>query len=93
MMEYRPSLRRKLAGSSLMMFSLLGAILPILTGFVFFALGLFVLRHQYMWAHRGMAWASGRWPETTTKMEAMEQRMVVCAQSIGAKLTGPFRRG
>ena len=93
MMEYRPSLRRKLAGTSLITLSVFGAVLPILPGFVFFALGLFVLRHQYMWAHRSMAWANGRWPETTTKMENMEQRTILRVRGFTAKLASPFRRG
>jgi len=93
MMEYRPSLQRKLAGFALMFLSLLGSILPILPGFIFFALGLFVLRHQYMWAHRGMAWANRRWPETTTKMESMEQRTILRVRGFTAKLASPFRRG
>jgi len=93
MMEYRPSLPRKLAGFALMTLSLLGAILPILPGFIFFALGLFVLRHQYMWAHRGMGWANGRWPETTAKLEAMEGRVLMRVNLTRDAMLRPFRRG
>jgi hypothetical protein len=86
MMEFRPSLPRKLAGFSLIGLGALGAILPILPGFVFFALGLFVMRHQYMWAHRGMAWTSTRWPDTTSKLEEMETRMLMRLRESTAKL-------
>lgn len=91
-MEFRPSLPRKVAGFSLMGVSVLGAVLPILPGFVFFALGLFVLRHQYMWAHRGTGWASARWPETTEKLEGMEARLFARLRAMQARVMGFFRR-
>lgn len=92
-MEYRPSLPRKLAGFALFGLGAIGAVLPILPGFIFVALGLFVMRHQYMWAHRGMAWANGRWPETTEKLEAMEGRMITRMTLARDTMLRPFRRG
>jgi hypothetical protein len=77
MMEFRPSLRRKTAGWSLMGLGVLGLVLPFLQGFLFLALGLFVLRHQYLWAHRGMGWIGARWPEAVERVEGMEQRLLV----------------
>jgi hypothetical protein len=76
MMEFRPSIRRKAAGISLLGLGVLGLVLPFLQGFLFLALGLFVLRHQYLWAHRGMGWIEGRWPEMVGKAEALETRLV-----------------
>lgn len=76
MMEFRPSLQRKVAGWSLMGLGVLGLVLPFLQGFLFLALGTFVLRHQYLWAHRGMGWISSRWPDAVTKVEGMELRMI-----------------
>ncbi|MBU8540506.1 hypothetical protein [Falsiroseomonas tokyonensis] len=92
MMEYRPSFRRKCAGWSLIAISPLGGLLPILPGVVFFALGLFILRHQYFWAHRGLAWADSRWPQTVAKVEVMETRMILRADSTMQRLRGGYRR-
>ncbi len=77
MMEYRPSLGRKVAGISLLFLGVLGVILPILQGGIFLALGLFVLRHQYMWAHRGMGWIERRWPKLVARAEGLETRLVL----------------
>jgi hypothetical protein len=44
---------------------------------VFFALGLFIMRHQYHWAHRGLAWTESRWPDAVAKVEGMEHRLVL----------------
>jgi hypothetical protein len=86
MMEFRPSIRRKAAGWSLMGLGMLGLVLPFLQGFLFLALGLFVLRHQYVWAHRGMGWFGERWPDAVTKVEAMEGRIVVRARGAVGRL-------
>jgi hypothetical protein len=80
MMEYRPSLKRKAAGWSLMGLGTLGLVLPFLQGFLFLALGLFVLRHQYFWAHRGMGWVESRWPNASLKAEQMEARFLARAR-------------
>jgi hypothetical protein len=93
MMEFRPSIKRKAAGWSLMGLGVIGLVLPFLQGFLFLALGMFVLRHQYFWAHRGMGWIAGRWPETVTKIENMETRMAIRMRSQAAWLRGLVRRG
>ncbi len=92
MMEYRPSLRRKCAGWSLIVVSPIGGVLPILPGLVFFALGLFLLRHQYLWAHRGLAWADSRWPATVAKVEVLETRMILRAERSWQGLRDRSRR-
>jgi hypothetical protein len=80
MMEYRPSIKRKVAGWSLMGLGILGVVLPFLQGFLFLALGMFVMRHQYLWAHRGMGWIESRWPTATARVEGMEARLIVRAR-------------
>jgi len=81
-----PSLTRKVAGLSLLVLGVLGLVLPVLQGGLFLALGLFVLRHQYGWAHRGMAWVHGRWPAATDKVEALEARLIAWFGRQGARL-------
>ena len=75
-MEHRPSLKRKAAGFSLLFLGATGTVLPILQGFLFIALGLFVLRDQYAWAHNGMEWLRRRWPQQVQGVEGMEARMI-----------------
>lgn len=86
MIEYRPSLKRKVAGFALLFLGALGTVLPILQGFLFIALGLFVLRDQYAWAHNGMGWLRRRWPRQVDGVEAMEGRMIAWFRRQGAKL-------
>jgi hypothetical protein len=72
---------RKAAGISLLFIGVLGVILPILHGGIFLALGLFVLRDQYGWAQRGMAWLRERQPGLCDKAQAMETRLIAwCAR-------------
>lgn len=92
MMEYRPSFRRKCAGWSLIVISPIGGVLPILPGAVCFALGLFVLRHQYFWAHRGLAWADQRWPKAVAKVEVMETRMILRTENTMQRMKDRTRR-
>ncbi len=80
MMEHRPSLKRKVAGFSLLFLGAIGTVLPILQGFLFIALGLFVLRDQYDWARDAMAKLRARWPRQVEGVEAMEGRMVSWSQ-------------
>jgi len=80
MMEFRPSMKRKAAGWGMLGLGVLGLVLPFLQGFLFLALGLFILRHQYLWAHRGMGWFSDRWPNAVMQVEGMEARMILRMQ-------------
>ena len=75
-MEYRPSLKRKALGFSLLFLGVLGTVLPILQGFLFLALGLFVLRDQYAWAHSGMEKLRSRWPNQVAGVESLEGRVI-----------------
>lgn len=92
MMEFRPSLPRKVFGFSLLFLGVVGAILPILQGALFFALGLFVLRHQYLWAHRGLGWAADRWPGAVAKVEGMEVRLIGWGRRKAARCRNGARR-
>ena len=92
MMEFRPSLPRKVFGFSLLFLGVLGAVLPILQGALFFALGLFVLRHQYLWAHRGLGWAGDRWPNAVAKVEGMEARLIGWGRRKAARWRNGARR-
>jgi hypothetical protein len=85
-MQLRPSIRRKVAGFLLLALGVLGLVLPVLQGGLFLALGLFVLRHQYGWAHRGMEWARRRWPRATERVEALEARLVAWFRRQGQRL-------
>jgi len=93
MMEFRPSIKRKAAGFGLLGLGVIGLVLPFLQGALFLALGMFVLRHQYMWAHRGMGWIAGRWPGMVTKTEDMEARLLLRLRAGSARLRGLLRRG
>lgn len=92
MMEFRPSLTRKIVGWTFLFLGVLGLILPFLQGFLFIALGLFILRHQYLWAHRGMSWIERRWPGAVAKVEGMEGRFIGRARDFGAGLRLRTRR-
>lgn len=85
MIEYRPSLPRKIAGWSLLGLGVVGFVLPVLQGTLFFALGLFVMRHQYTWAHRGMVWMHRRWPTAAKGVEAAETRLIARARDWTAR--------
>jgi hypothetical protein len=92
MMEFRPSVRRKAAGWSLLGLGTLGLVLPFLQGFLFLALGLFVLRHQYLWAHRGMGWIEARWPQAVIQAEGMESRLLTRIQGGRARIRAALHR-
>lgn len=72
MVILRPSLPRKLMGWSLLLLGVLGLVLPFLQGFLFLALGVFVLRDQHIWAARRWGWVQGRWPQHVLRVEEME---------------------
>ena len=85
MVILRPSVSRKAAGWSLLVLGVLGLVLPFLQGFLFLALGTFVLRDQHIWAARRWGWVQGRWPQHVTRIEEMEA-------SLGRRLAGAAER-
>ncbi len=93
MMEFRPSVPRKAAGFGMLGLGVLGLVLPFLQGFLFLALGVFILRHQYLWAHRGMGWIEDRWPGAVSKVDAREARLLARTRATVERIGGWFRRG
>ncbi len=81
-----PSLARKVTGFSLLVLGALGTVLPVLQGFLFIALGLFVLRDQYPWARRWMGKLEARWPRQMAQVEAMEARLIGWTRRQGERL-------
>ena len=51
-----------------------GLLLPILPGFIFVALGTFILRDQYIWADRAIGVLERRWPHMMPAIEAKEEK-------------------
>ncbi|MBP0447091.1 hypothetical protein J8J14_20145 [Roseomonas sp. SSH11] len=68
----KPRPGRKALGWFLIVLGILGCILPFLQGFLFLALGLFVLRDQYLWAANRWTWVQGRWPGAVSRIETTE---------------------
>lgn len=81
-----PSLGRKVLGFGLIGLGLLGTVLPVLQGILFLALGLFVLRHEYVWARRGLERARCRWPGALERVEAMEAGLLAWCTRQGVRL-------
>lgn len=88
MMEFRPSRKRKAIGIGLLVLGTLGTVLPFLQGFLFLVLGMFVLRDQYAWAHRGMEWIRGKWPTVVPAIEAREAKAIAWGDRQMARVRG-----
>lgn len=82
MVILRPSLPRKCLGWTLLVLGVLGLVLPFLQGFLFLALGVFVLRDQHIWAARRWGWVRDRWPQHIARVEEIEARL--CGRLAGA---------
>ena len=93
MIELRPSRRRKVIGISCLCIGPVGLILPILPGLVFVGLGTFILRDQYIWAHRGVGVIDRRWPHLIPGIEAREERAMAWSDRKIDTMRGWFRRG
>ena len=74
--DLRPSLKRKLAGWSLVSFGVVGIILPFLHGMIFLLLGVFIMREQYVWAHNALGPLQRRFPGMMARMDGMESRLI-----------------
>lgn len=72
MVILRPSVLRKTMGWGLVVLGVLGLVLPFLQGFLFLALGVFVLRDQHIWAARRWGWVEGRWPHHVSRIQEAE---------------------
>jgi hypothetical protein len=78
--ERRPrrSLRARLAirvaGWGFLVLGVLGLVLPILQGFLFLLVGLYILSFEVAWAKRVRAWLVARFPQAGAKVEEAEAR-------------------
>ena len=76
MVDLRPSWKRKLAGWGLIVFGVVGVILPFLHGMIFLLLGVFMMREQYLWAHNALAPLHRRFPGMMSRMDGMEAKVI-----------------
>lgn len=92
MVDLRPSWKRKLAGWSLVVFGVLGVILPFLHGMMFLLLGVFIMRQQYLWAHNALGPLQRRFPGLMARMDGMEVRLIAWARRQLARLPSRSER-
>lgn len=76
MVDLRPSFKRKLAGWGLIIFGVIGIILPFLHGMIFLLLGVFMMREQYLWAANAIVPLQRRFPGMMAKMDGMEAKTI-----------------
>jgi hypothetical protein len=93
MIELRPSRRRKAIGIGCLCMGPVGLILPVLPGFIFVGLGTFILRDQYLWAHRGVGVIDRRWPHLIPGIEAREEKAMAWGDRQIERVRRMFRRG
>jgi hypothetical protein len=93
MVILRPSLSRKAAGWTLLVLGVLGLVLPFLQGFLFLALGVFILRDQHIWAAQRWGWVAGRWPQHVGKVESMEASLLRRLAGARERIRHLFSRG
>lgn len=93
MVILRPSLLRKVSGWAFLVLGVLGLVLPFLQGFLFLALGVFILRDQHIWAARRWSWVQGRWPQHVAKVEEMEAGLGRRLVGAGGRLRRLFSGG
>lgn len=92
MIELRPCRRRKTVGFASIAMGPVGLVLPVMPGLLFVALGVFVLRDQYVWAHRGVGVIRQRWPALIPAVEEREERALAWADRQAARMRGFVRR-
>ena len=92
MVVLRPSLTRKLLGFGALFLGVIGLILPIMPGWPFLAVAVWLLRDQYVWAHRGVGVIRTRWPQMIPGIEAREEKALAWADRQLARARGVFRR-
>jgi hypothetical protein len=62
-------MRRKLFGWSMILVGIAGLVLPLLNGTLFLAIGLYVLKDDYVWAAKAIDWARRRFPRQAASMD------------------------
>lgn len=73
-----------IVGWGFVILGLLGLVLPLLQGFLFLALGLYILSLEQPWVRRQRARLSQRYPRAAARVDAMEDK----ARDIYRRLTG-----
>ncbi|WP_424810864.1 hypothetical protein [Roseococcus sp. YIM B11640] len=91
MMEFRPCPRRKAIGIGCIALGPVGLILPIMPGFIFVALGTFILRDQYAWAQRSVRVVDRRWPHLMPSIVERESRAMAWGDRQITRVKGVFR--
>jgi hypothetical protein len=72
--SFRARLTIQLAGWGFLLLGVLGLVLPILQGFLFLLVGLYILSLEVEWAKRLRAWLIDRFPQAGRKVEEAEAR-------------------
>jgi len=65
-----------LAGWKFILLGVAGFILPIMPGFVFLAVGLYILADEYAWARRWLDWLRRRFPRYASSIDEGQRRSV-----------------
>ncbi|WP_338663706.1 PGPGW domain-containing protein [Pararoseomonas sp. SCSIO 73927] len=89
----KPRPGRKALGLFFIVLGVLGLVLPFLQGFLFLALGIFVLRDQYIWAANRWAWVAGRWPGAVSRIESLETSLNERVAGWGMRVRRAIGRG
>ncbi len=63
-----------LAGWGFLVLGVAGIFLPFLQGFLFLAVGLYILRDEYAWAQRMIDWMRRKFPRYTKQMDEGKDR-------------------
>jgi hypothetical protein len=63
-----------LSGWGFLLLGVAGLFLPFLQGFLFLAVGLYILRDEYAWAQRTIDWMRRKFPRYTAQMDQGRDR-------------------
>ncbi|MCU0986733.1 MAG: hypothetical protein MUC89_17640 [Acetobacteraceae bacterium] len=63
-----------LSGWGFLLLGVVGLFLPFLQGFLFLAVGLYILRDEYAWAQRTIDWMRRKFPRYTAQMDQGRDR-------------------
>ena len=77
-------------GWALLVLGVLGLVLPFLQGFLFLALGVYVLRDQHIWAADRWAWVARKWPGAVGAVEGLDAKVTERVAGWGAGMMAPL---
>jgi len=69
-----------LAGWGFLLLGVAGLFLPVLQGFLFLAVGLYILRDEYAWAQRTIDWMRRKFPRYAAQMDQGRDRAAAWLQ-------------